>query len=94
MCSFDLGGPVNKAAYAFCLGAMANGVYGPYAIFALCQNGVRLLVTASTLLAPHLFKQFEIETGKSTWLLGLAGITECRLVLRSVAVAHFVRSVA
>ncbi len=34
MCSFDLGGPVNKAAYAFCLGAMANGVYGPYAIFA------------------------------------------------------------
>jgi 2-O-A-mannosyl-D-glycerate PTS system EIIABC component len=33
MCSFDLGGPVNKAAYAFCLGAMANGVYGPYAIF-------------------------------------------------------------
>jgi 2-O-A-mannosyl-D-glycerate-specific PTS system IIC component len=28
------------------------------------------------MLAPHLFKQFEIETGKSTWLLGLAGITE------------------
>ncbi len=25
---------MNKAAYAFCLGAMANGVYGPYAIFA------------------------------------------------------------
>lgn len=33
-------------------------------------------VTASTVLAPNLFKQFEIETGKSTWLLGLAGITE------------------
>lgn len=33
-------------------------------------------VTASTMLAPHLFKPFEIETGKSTWLLGLAGITE------------------
>lgn len=28
------------------------------------------------MLAPNLFKQFEIETGKSTWLLGLAGITE------------------
>ena len=26
--------------------------------------------------APRLFKEFEIETGKSTWLLGLAGITE------------------
>lgn len=76
MCSFDLGGPVNKAAYAFCLGAMANGVYGPYAIFASVKMVSAFTVTASTSLAPQLFKQFEIETGKSTWLLGLAGITE------------------
>ncbi|HDC2658837.1 TPA: PTS 2-O-a-mannosyl-D-glycerate transporter subunit IIABC [Salmonella enterica] len=76
MCSFDLGGPVNKAAYAFCLGAMANGVYGPYAIFASVKMVSAFTVTASTMLAPKLFKQFEIETGKSTWLLGLAGITE------------------
>lgn len=76
MCSFDLGGPVNKASYAFCLGAMANGVYGPYAIFASVKMVSAFTVTASTMLAPKLFKQFEIETGKSTWLLGLAGITE------------------
>ncbi|EET1977677.1 PTS 2-O-a-mannosyl-D-glycerate transporter subunit IIABC [Escherichia coli] len=76
MCSFDLGGPVNKAAYAFCLGAMANGVYGPYAIFASVKMVSAFTVTASTMLAPSLFKEFEIETGKSTWLLGLAGITE------------------
>ncbi|MCS2166706.1 PTS 2-O-a-mannosyl-D-glycerate transporter subunit IIABC [Scandinavium manionii] len=76
MCSFDLGGPVNKAAYAFCLGAMANGVYGPYAIFASVKMVSAFTVTASTLIAPRLFKTFEIETGKSTWLLGLAGITE------------------
>lgn len=76
MCSFDLGGPINKAAYAFCLGAMANGVYGPYAIFGATKMVSAFTVTASTLLAPHLFKTFEIETGKSTWLLGLAGITE------------------
>ncbi|MFW1291222.1 PTS 2-O-a-mannosyl-D-glycerate transporter subunit IIABC [Vibrio parahaemolyticus] len=74
--SFDLGGPVNKAAYAFCLGAMANGVYGPYAIFGSVKMVSAFTVTASTLLAPRLFKDFEIETGKSTWLLGLAGITE------------------
>lgn len=74
--SFDLGGPVNKAAYAFCLGAMANGVFGPYAIFASVKMVSAFTVTASTLLAPKLFKDFEIETGKSTWLLGLAGITE------------------
>ena len=76
MCSFDLGGPVNKASYAFCLGAMANGVYGPYAIFASVKMVSAFTVTASTLIAPRLFKDFEIETGKSTWLLGLAGITE------------------
>lgn len=76
MCSFDLGGPVNKAAYAFCLGAMANGVYGPYAIFASVKMVSAFTVTASTVLAPSLFKPFEIEIGKSTWLLGLAGITE------------------
>jgi 2-O-A-mannosyl-D-glycerate-specific PTS system IIC component len=76
MCSFDLGGPVNKAAYAFCLGEMANGVYGPYAIFASVKMVSAFTVTASTMLAPRLFKEFEIETGKSTWLLGLAGITE------------------
>lgn len=76
MCSFDLGGPVNKAAYAFCLGAMANDVYGPYSIFASVKMVSAFTVTASTLISPRLFKEFEIETGKSTWLLGLAGITE------------------
>ncbi len=67
---------MNKAAYAFCPGAMANGVYGPYAIFASVKMVSAFTVTASTMLAPRLFKEFEIETGKSTWLLGLAGITE------------------
>lgn len=76
MCSFDLGGPVNKAAYAFCLGAMANGVYGPYVIFGAVKMVSAFTVTFSTMLAPRLFQTFEIETGKSTWLLGLAGITE------------------
>ncbi len=70
MCSFDLGGPVNKASYAFCLGAMANGVYGPYAIFASVKMVSAFTVTASTMLAPNLFKQFEIETGKSTGCWG------------------------
>lgn len=76
MCSFDLGGPVNKAAYAFCIGAMANGVFTPYAIFASVKMVSAFTVTAVTLIAPKLFQEFEIELGKSTWLLGLAGITE------------------
>lgn len=47
---------MNKAAYAFCLGAMANGVYGPYAIFASVKMVSAFTVTASTMLAPRLFK--------------------------------------
>ncbi len=74
--SFDLGGPVNKAAYTFCLGAMANGIYGPYAIFTSVKMVSAFTVTFSTIIAPRLFHEFEIELGKSTWLLGLAGITE------------------
>ncbi len=74
--SFDLGGPINKAAYAFCLGAMANGIYGPYAIFGSVKMVSAFTVTFATLLAPRLFEEFEIELGRSTWLLGLAGITE------------------
>lgn len=74
--SFDLGGPVNKAAYTFCLGAMANGVYEPYCIFGAVKMVSAFTVTASTMISPRLFHDFEIQTGKSTWLLGLAGITE------------------
>lgn len=74
--SADLGGPINKAAYLFCVGAMANGNYAPYAIFASVKMVSAFTVTASTMLAPKLFKDFEIEVGKSTWLLGFAGITE------------------
>ncbi|KXF83587.1 PTS 2-O-a-mannosyl-D-glycerate transporter subunit IIABC [Enterovibrio coralii] len=74
--SADLGGPINKAAYLFCVGAMANGNFVPYAIFASVKMVSAFTVTFSTMLRPRLFKDFEIETGKSTWLLGLAGITE------------------
>ncbi|MGL4826563.1 MAG: PTS 2-O-a-mannosyl-D-glycerate transporter subunit IIABC [Vibrionaceae bacterium] len=74
--SADLGGPINKAAYLFCVGAMANGNFVPYAIFASVKMVSAFTVTFSTMLRPRIFKDFEIETGKSTWLLGLAGITE------------------
>ncbi len=76
MVSFDLGGPVNKAAYTFCIGAMANGNYVPYATFASVKMVSAFSVTAATLLFKKYFEEHEREVGKSTWLLGLAGITE------------------
>ncbi|MDR0483943.1 MAG: fructose-specific PTS transporter subunit EIIC, partial [Alphaproteobacteria bacterium] len=76
MVSFDLGGPVNKAAYAFCLGALASGNFIPYAIFSSCKMVSAFASTLATKISPKYFLEEEREIGKSTWILGLAGITE------------------
>ena len=76
MVSFDLGGPVNKAAYAFCVAAMAEGALVPYCIFASVKMVSAFACTIATKLAKNLFTEEEREVGNSTWLLGLAGITE------------------
>lgn len=76
MVSFDLGGPVNKAAYTFCVGAMADGILMPYAAFASIKMVSAFAVTMSTLGFRKYFTKEEQEAGMSTWILGLAGITE------------------
>lgn len=76
MVSFDLGGPVNKAAYAFCVAAMAEGVLMPYCAFASVKMVSAFAVTFATKFKKDLFTVEEREVGNSTWLLGLAGITE------------------
>ena len=76
MTSFDLGGPVNKACYAFCVGAMANGNFAPYCIFASVKMVSAFSCTAACYLGKDLFTDDEKEIGDQTWLLGLAGITE------------------
>lgn len=74
--SFDLGGPVNKAAYAFCIAAMASGNFIPYAAFASVKMVSAFSVTGATIIGKKYFTKPEQEVGKQTWLLGLAGITE------------------
>ena len=76
MVSFDLGGPVNKAAYTFCVGAMAEGILMPYAAFASVKMVSGFAITASTKLFKQYFTKEEKEAGNSTWILVLAGITE------------------
>lgn len=76
MVSFDLGGPINKAAYTFCIGAMASGNLIPYATFASVKMVSAFAVTGATRLGKEAFTKEEREIGKQTWLLGLAGITE------------------
>ncbi len=76
MVSFDLGGPVNKAAYTFSVTALSQGVLMPYAVFASVKMVSAFAVTLATKFRKDLFTQEEIEVGNSTWMLGLAGITE------------------
>lgn len=76
MVSFDLGGPVNKAAYTFAIGAMASGNFVPYAAFASVKMVSGFSITGATIIAKKYFDKEEIEVGKQTWLLVLAGITE------------------
>lgn len=76
MVSFDLGGPVNKAAYTFCIGAMASGNFVPYATFASVKMVSGFSVTAATTLFKKYYQDYEVEIGQSTWLLVLGGITE------------------
>lgn len=76
MVSFDLGGPVNKAAYTFCVGAMAEGILMPYAAFASVKMVSGFAITAATVVFKDLFTKEEREAGSSTWILVLAGITE------------------
>ncbi len=76
MVSFDLGGPVNKAAYTFCAAAITEGVWIPYAVFACCKMVSGFAVTFATLTSKKMYTDEEIEVGKSTWILALAGITE------------------
>lgn len=76
MVSFDLGGPVNKAAYTFCIGAMAEGIFMPYAAMASVKMVSGFSITAVTRLFGQYFTKEEKEIGRSTWILVLAGITE------------------
>lgn len=72
----DMGGPVNKAAYAFATGLLTNGVYGPMA--AVMAGGMTppLGLFLATRLFPTRFTPAERESGPATALLGLAFITE------------------
>ena len=76
MVSFDLGGPISKAAYAFCIGAMTEGIGMPYAVFASVKMVSGFTISASTKINKKLFTEEEREMGNSGWIIALAGIVE------------------
>ncbi|WP_127474572.1 PTS fructose transporter subunit IIABC [Microbacterium sulfonylureivorans] len=83
MMCFDLGGPVNKVAYAFAvagLGAATAENPTPYLIMGAVMTAGMVpplaMAFASTVLARRMFTPVERENGVAAWLLGAAFISE------------------
>ena len=76
MLAFDLGGPVNKVAYMFGVGMLAEGVYGPQAASMASGMVPSLAMALATVLNKDLYTEAERESGKTAWLLGASFIAE------------------
>ena len=82
MMAFDLGGPVNKVAYAFAVAGLGAGSLdnqAPWAIMAAVMAAGMvppLAMALATVLSPKLFSGVERENGKAAWLLGASFISE------------------
>jgi PTS system fructose-specific IIC component len=76
MMAFDMGGPVNKAAYAFSVGLLSASVYTPMAAVMAAGMTPPLGIALATKLFPRRFSEMERESGTATGALGLSFITE------------------
>ncbi|MGR5236621.1 PTS fructose transporter subunit IIBC [Vibrio alfacsensis] len=76
MMCFDLGGPVNKAAYAFGVGLLASHTYAPMAAIMAAGMVPALGMGLATFIAKNKFEQSEREAGKASFVLGLCFISE------------------
>ncbi|MFF2085882.1 fructose-specific PTS transporter subunit EIIC [Nocardia sp. NPDC058176] len=79
MMCFDLGGPVNKAAYAFAVAGLSVNDPATLRIMAAVMAAGMvppLAMALSTLVRPRLYTDAERENGKAAWLLGASFISE------------------
>ena len=73
---FDLGGPVNKAAYTFGVGLLASQSYQPMAAIMAAGMVPALGMGVATWMAKSKFSPQELEAGKASFILGLCFISE------------------
>jgi PTS system fructose-specific IIC component len=76
MMCVDLGGPINKAAYAFSVGLLASQSYAPMAASMAGGMVPPIGMALATLLARRKFAQSEREAGKAAGVLGMCFISE------------------
>jgi PTS system fructose-specific IIC component len=75
MCT-DMGGPLNKAAYAFGVGLLSTQTYAPMAAIMGAGMVPPLALGLATLIAGKKFDNGQREGGKAALVLGLCFITE------------------
>ncbi|ORT58589.1 fructose-specific PTS transporter subunit EIIC [Streptomyces sp. CB03238] len=79
MMCFDLGGPLNKVAYAFAIGGLAGPNEGSLKVMAAVMAAGMvppLAMALATVVRGKLFTKTERENGKAAWVLGASFITE------------------
>lgn len=76
MMAFDMGGPVNKAAYTFSIGLLAAKIYGPMAAVMAGGMTPALGLGLAAFLFKNRFDLEEREAGGPALVLGAAFITE------------------
>ncbi|MGO1389171.1 PTS fructose transporter subunit IIABC [Brachybacterium alimentarium] len=79
MMCFDLGGPVNKAAYLFATAGLSQGTEASFQIMAAVMAAGMvppLAMALSTVVRRKLYSPVERENGTTAWLLGAAFISE------------------
>jgi PTS system fructose-specific IIC component len=76
MMCFDLGGPINKAAYAFGVGLISENTYGPMAAIMAAGMVPPIGMGIASLLARNKFSEPERDAGKAAMALGLCFISE------------------
>lgn len=76
MMAFDMGGPVNKAAYTFSVGLLASKIYAPMAAVMAAGMVPPLGLALAATLFKNRFTVDERETSKAAFVLGISFITE------------------
>lgn len=76
MMAFDMGGPVNKAAYAFATGLITSQVYAPMAAVMAAGMVPPLGLALAAFLFKNRFSLDEREAAGATAVLGISFITE------------------
>ena len=76
MMAFDMGGPVNKAAYTFAVGLLASKVYTPMGAVIAAGMTPPLGLALAVFLFKDRFDLEEREAGGAALVLGLSFITE------------------